>query len=114
MDSHQLPKRLNFFLEDLYKEFPFVKKHPDYNFYYLFIDEPEVSEYLFCVIDDFLYNSFLAEGLSKSMTSKAVFYNFTEASILNYGDFSYIQRLVEEKIDELKKTEKTVLFYQVW
>ena len=114
MDGQQLPKRLNIFLEDLYKEFPYVKKHPDYNFYYLFIDDPQVTEYLFCVIDDFLYNSFLAGELNKSMVGKAPFYNYEQASIMNYGDFTYVQRMVEEKIDELKKTDKTVLFYQVW
>ena len=57
MDNRQLPKTLSLFLEDLYKELPSVEKHPDYNFYYLYVDHPTINEYLFCVIDDFLYNS---------------------------------------------------------
>jgi hypothetical protein len=114
MDSHQLPKTLNLFLEDIYKEFPYVKTHPDYNFYYLFVDDPIISEYLFCVVDDFLYNSFLAEQVNESMTSKAVFYNFEQASILNHYDFTQLEKLLQEKFNELKKTEKTILFYQVW
>lgn len=114
MDSQQLPKRLNVFLEYLYKEFPYLKKHPDYNFYYLFVDDPEISEYLFCVVDDFLYNSFLAEQVNEYMTKTAVFYNYTMASILNRYDFSNIERFVEDKTNELKKTDKTILFYQVW
>lgn len=114
MDSQQLPKRLNVFLEYLYKEFPYLKKHPDYNFYYLFIDDPEISEYLFCVVDDFLFNSFLAEKVNETMTGTAVFYNYTMASILNHHDFMTIKKYVDEKTNELKKTDKTILFYQVW
>ena len=114
MDNAQLPKNLVLFLEDIYKTFPAVEKHPDYNFYYLYVDHPTISEYLFCVIDDFLYNSPLAEKLNESLFMKGEFYGFTNASIVNILDFEFIKNLVDEKYREIKKTRRTILFYQVW
>ena len=114
MDSQQLPKTLDLFLKDIYKEFPSVEKHPDYNFYYLFIDFPTTYEYLFCVIDDFLYNSPLAEKLNESLNGKAVFYNFEHATIINQHDFMSLKRQIEDLYNEVKKTSRTVLFYPVW
>ena len=64
MDSSKLPKNLSMFLDQIYKDYPAVEKHPDYNFYYLYIDNTSKNTYLFCVIDDYLSNSNLSDRLN--------------------------------------------------
>lgn len=114
MDKSLLPKTLSLFLDDLYKEFPVIKTHPDYNFYYLYYDSPNTNEYLFCLVHDFLYNSKFADDLNYSMNNKCGFYNFTNATIINYNDLIIFEKNIKDLISELKKTDNTVLFYPVW
>lgn len=114
MDGRQLPKTLELFLTHIYKDFPVLKKHPDYNFYYLYLDEPQVTEYLICLVDDFLVNTSFANELHNTISFRATFYNFENATIMNFDDFTHLSNQVETMYNELKKTEKTILFYQVW
>jgi len=114
MDKNLLPKTLSLFLEEIYNDFPVLKKHHDYNFYYLYFDYPETNQYLFCLIHDFLYNSKFAEELNETMNNKCGFYNFTNSTIINYNDFISIENNIRNLVDELKKTDNTVLFYPVW
>ena len=81
------PKRLRLFVEEIYKNYPEVKNHPDYKFYYLYTDYPEASEYLFVVIQYQLFDK-LSKDLNESLGLYKEMFGFTESTILGEDDIN--------------------------
>ena len=108
------PKRLRLFVEEIYKNYPEVKNHPDYRFYYLYTDYPEASEYLFVVIQYQLFGK-LSKDLNESLGLYKEMFGFTESSILGEDDInSKIQKQLNELSDKIRGTKYTSVFYEVW
>lgn len=114
MDSSKLPKNLSMFLDQIYKDYPAVEKHPDYNFYYLYIDNTSKNTYLFCVIDDYLSNSNLSNRLNESLNNLSSFFGIDESTIISSSDFEAIKDKITKTYLELRKTSSTIIFYPVW
>ena len=109
------PKRLRLFVEEIYKNYPEVKNHPDYRFYYLYTDYPEASEYLFVII--LLYQLFdkLSKDLNESLGLYKEMFGFTESSILGEDDInSKIQKQLNELSDKIRGTKFSLVFHEVW
>ena len=109
------PKRLRLFVEEIYKNYPEVKNHPDYRFYYLYTDYPEASEYLFFVILQYQLFDKLSKDLNESLGLYKEMFGFTESSILGEDDInSKIQKQLNELSDKIRGTKFSLVFHEVW
>lgn len=109
------PKRLRLFMEEIYKNYPNVKNHPDYNFYYLYTDYPEVSEYLFVVILRYELFDKLSKNINESIGLYKDLFGFTESSILSEDDInSKLQKQLNKLSGQIRGTKYTSVFYEVW
>ena len=109
------PKRLRLFVEEIYKNYPEVKNHPDYRFYYLYTDYPEASEYLFVIILQYQLFDKLSKDLNESLGLYKEMFGFTESSILGEDDVnSKIQKQLNELSDKIRGTKFSLVFHEVW
>jgi hypothetical protein len=109
------PKRLRLFVEEIYKNYPEVKNHPDYRFYYLYTDYPEASEYLFVIILQYQLFDKLSKDLNESLGLYKEMFGFTESSILGEDDInSKIQKQLNELSDKIRGTKFSLVFHEVW
>jgi hypothetical protein len=108
------PKKIKLLLEEIYKEYPVLKTHHDYKFFYLYKNKKSVNESLFCVVHDYLRNSNLAYRLNLTMEDYRVFFNLTECSVISENEFLQRQTTFDKLLEESRKTEYTFLLYEVW
>jgi len=109
------PKRLRLFVEEIYKNYPEVKNHPDYRFYYVYTDYPEVSEYLFVVISQYELSDKISKRLNESIGLYKEMFGFTESTILSEDDInSTIQKQLNELSDKIRGTKFSLVFHEVW
>lgn len=102
-------------MEEIYKNYPNVKNHPDYNFYYLYTDYPEVSEYLFVVILRYELFDKLSKNINESIGLYKDLFGFTESSILSEDDInSKLQKQLNKLSGQIRGTKYTSVFYEVW
>ena len=109
------PKRLRLFMDRIYWEYPDVKNHPDYRFYYMYTDYPEISEYLFIVVPEHEISNKLSNDINKSIVLYKEMFGFTESTILSEQDInSNLQKQLNKLSDQIRGTKFSLVFYEVW
>lgn len=109
----QYCRRLNSLLSEIYKEFPQMRRHPEYRFYYIHYGYPEVREYFF-VITENIPDSENDEFLSFVNTTARTF-GFVEGVIMKHDDFNkHIGVSMEQSSNELRGSEFKIFGYEVW
>jgi hypothetical protein len=106
--------RTKLFLEHIYSEFPILKKHPDYKFFYFYSNKDKITESLFCVVNTYLSNSNVSQLLDIMMETKKDFFNFTHSGVINEQEFLKKQDQYNQLLEECRKTEHTIVSYEVW
>ena len=114
MSEGTKPKKIKLLLEELYKEYPILKKHHDYKFFYFYSNKDNVNESLFCVVHDYLRNSGLAYKLNLTMEEYKVFFNLTNCGVISEHEFLQRQTNFDKLLEESRKTEYSFLLYEVW
>jgi hypothetical protein len=106
-------KRLNSLLFDIYKEFPQMRRHPEYRFFYLHHGYPDVREYFF-VLTNNIPDSSEDEFLS-FVNSCARTFGFVEGVLMKPEDFEkHIVKPMEESAKDLRGSEFKIFAYEVW
>jgi hypothetical protein len=109
------PKRLRLFMEEIYKNYPDINNHPDYRFYYLYTDYPEISEYLFIVASQYELSNKLSTEINESIGLYKEMFGFTESSILSHDDInSGLKTQLNRLSDQIRGTKFSYVFYEVW
>ena len=109
----QYCKRLNSLLSEIYKEFPQMRRHPEYRFFYLHWGYPEVREYFF-VLTEKIPDSENDEFLSFVNTTARTF-GFVEGVLMKTDDFKkYVMEPMEESLKDLRGSEFKIFGYEVW
>ena len=109
------PKRLKLYMEQIYKDFPILKSHPDYRFYYLYTNYPEQNEYLFVLTGTHQISNKLSEEINQSLHSYNDMFGFTSSSILTNDDMN--NKIVKEfykLTDTLRGSHFSVVLYEIW
>lgn len=107
------PKPLQLLLTEIYKEFPHMRRHPDYRFYYLHYGYPKNREY-FIVLTNSIPESEDDEFVSFVSQMGSVF-GFIEGVLMRPDDFDkYIKKPISEGINELRGSEFKTFGYEVW
>ena len=106
-------KRLNSLLSEIYKEFPQMRRHPQYRFFYLHYGYPEVREYFF-VLTENIPESENDTFLSFVNTTARTF-GFIEGVFMKPDDFKkHITEPMEESGKDLRGSEFKIFGYEVW
>jgi hypothetical protein len=106
-------KRLNSLLSEIYEEFPQMRRHPEYRFFYLHYGYPDVREYFF-VLTNNIPDSSEDEFLS-FVNSCARTYGFIEGVLMKPEDFEkHIVKPMEESAKDLRGSEFKIFAYEVW
>jgi hypothetical protein len=107
------PKPLQLLLTEIYKEFPQMRRHPEYRFYYLHYGYPKNMEY-FIVLTNLIPESEDDEFVSYVSQMGSVF-GFIEGVFMKPDDFEkYIMKPINESINELRGGEFKTFGYEVW
>ena len=107
------PKPLQLLLTEIYKEFPHMRRHPEYRFYYLHYGYPKNREY-FIVLTNSIPESEDDEFVSYVSQMGSVF-GFIEGVLMKPDDFEqYIMKPKNESINELRGSEFKTFGYEVW
>ena len=111
MNPH--PKPLQLLLTEIYKEFPHMRRHPEYRFYYLHYGYPKNREY-FIVLTNSIPESEDDEFVSYVSQMGSVF-GFIEGVLMKPDDFEkFIMKPINESINELRGGEFKTFGYEVW
>ena len=111
MNPH--PKPLQLLLTEIYKEFPQMRRHPEYRFYYLHYGYPKNREY-FIVLTNSIPESEDDEFVSYVSQMGSVF-GFIEGVLMKPDDFEkFIMKPINESINELLGGEFKTFGYEVW
>ena len=107
------PKPLQLLLTEIYKEFPQMRRHPEYRFYYLHYGYPKNREY-FIVLTNSIPESEDDEFVSYVSQMGSVF-GFSEGVLMKPDDFEkFIMKPINESINELRGSEFKTFGYEVW
>ena len=107
------PKPLQLLLTEIYKEFPHMRRHPEYRFYYLHYGYPKNREY-FIVLTNSIPESEDDVFVSYVSQMGSVF-GFIEGVLMKPDDFEkYIMKPINESINELRGGEFKTFGYEVW
>ena len=107
------PKPLQLLLTEIYKEFPQMRRHPEYRFYYLHYGYPKNREY-FIVLTNSIPESEDDEFVSYVSQMGSVF-GFIEGVLMKPDDFEkHIMKPINESINELRGSEFKTFGYEVW
>ena len=102
-------------MEEIYKQYPVLEKHPDYRFYYVYTDYPDHSEYLFVIITDYLSTAPIAEKLNQSLNLYKDMFGFTESTIMTEDDFNkHVHKYLIKLQDTIRGSKFSSIFYEVW
>jgi hypothetical protein len=102
-------------MEEIYKNYPDIKNHPDYRFYYLYTDYPVISEYLFIVVSQYELSNKLSKEINESIGLYKEMFGFTESSILSNDDInSKLQTQLNKLSDQIRGSKFSYVFYEVW
>ena len=106
-------KRLNSLLSEVYGEFPQMRRHPEYRFYYLHWGYSSPREYFFVItnnIPEYENDEFL-----KFINIVSQNYGFAEGVLMKPDDFKkHIVDVMEESTKDLRGSEFKVFGYEVW
>ena len=107
------PKPLQLLLTEIYKEFPHMRRHPEYRFYYLHYGYPKNREY-FIDLTNSIPESEDDEFVSYVSQMGSVF-GFIEGVLMKPDDFEkHIMKPINESINELRGSEFKTFGYEVW
>ena len=107
------PKPLQLLLTEIYKEFPHMRRHPEYRFYYLHYGYPKNREY-FIVLTNSIPESEDDVFVSYVSQMGSVF-GFIEGVLMKPDDFEkHIAKPIEDSIKELRGSEFKTCAYEVW
>ena len=107
------PKPLQLLLTEIYKEFPHMRRHPEYRFYYLHYGYPKNREY-FIVLTNSIPESEDDVFVSYVSQMGSVF-GFIEGVLMKPDDFEkHIMKPINESINELRGSEFKIFGYEVW
>ena len=107
------PKHLQLLLIEIYKEFPQMRRHPEYRFYYLHYGYPKNREY-FIVLTNSIPESEDDVFVSYVSQMGSVF-GFIEGVLMKPDDFEkFIMKPINESINELRGSEFKTFGYEVW
>jgi hypothetical protein len=108
------PKRLQLLIKEVYKEFPELRRHPDYRFFYLYWAYPEEREY-FIVLTNLIPNDYGNDNMVSTINSIAKTFGFVEGVLMKPDDFEkFIMKPITESINELRGSEFKTFGYEVW
>lgn len=106
-------RRLNSLLSEIYKEFPEMRRHPEYRFFYLHWGYPDVREYFF-VLTNNIPDSDKDEFLVFVDTTAQIF-GFVEGVLMKPNDFKkHIAESMEKSANDLRGGEFKIFGYEVW
>jgi hypothetical protein len=106
-------KRLSSLLSQIYEEFPQMRRHPEYRFFYLHWGYSEPRDYFF-VLTNNIPESENDDFLSFINTTSRTF-GFIEGVIMKPDDFKkHIVDVMEESAKDLRGSEFKVFGYEVW
>ena len=109
----QYCRRLNSLLSEIYKEFPQMRRHPDYRFYYLHWGYSEPREYFFILTNNIPDSK--DDKLLVFVNIIAQIFGFVEGVLMTPDDFiNYIRGPMEEYVNDLRGSEFKVFGYEVW
>jgi len=107
------PKPLQLLLTEIYKEFPHMRRHPEYRFYYLHYGYPKNREY-FIVLTNSIPESEDDNFVSYVSQMGSVF-GLIEGVRMKPDDFEkQIMKPINESINELRGSEFKTFGYEVW
>ena len=108
------PKPLQLLLKEIYKEFPHMRRHPEYRFYYLHYGYPKNKEY-FIVLTNEIPEDFQDNDVVSYINQMGSVFGFIEATLMKPEDFDkYIMKPINENINELRGSEFKTFGYEVW
>ena len=108
------PKPLQLLLTEIYKEFPHMRRHPEYRFYYLHYGYPKNREY-FIVLTNSIPNDYGSDNMVSIINSLAKTFGFVEGVLMKPDDFEkHISKPIEDSIKELRGSEFKTCAYEVW
>ena len=109
----QYSKRLNSLLSEIYKEFPQMRRHPEYRFYYLHWGYSEPREY-FIVLTNLIPET-QNDKFVKHVNITAQLCGFVEGVLMRPEDFKkHIEDVMIESAKDLRGSEFKVFGYEVW
>jgi hypothetical protein len=108
------PKPLQLLLKEIYKEFPHMRRHPEYRFYYLHYSYPKNKEY-FIVLTNLIPDSYEDDDVVSYINQMGSVFGFIEATLMKPEDFEkHILKPINENINELRGSEFKTFGYEVW
>ena len=106
-------RRLNSLLSEIYKEFPQMRRHPEYRFFYVHWGYSDVREYFF-VLTNNIPDSSKDEFLVFVNTTAQIF-GFNEGVLMTPDDFErHIAGPMQDSIKDLRGSEFKTFGYEVW
>lgn len=109
----QYCKRLNSLLSEIYKEFPQMRRHPEYRFFYLHWGYCEPREY-FIVLTNLIPET-QDDKFLKHVNTTAQIFGFVEGTLMKPDDFKkHIMDVMEESANDLRGSEFKIFGYEVW
>ncbi len=109
----QYCRRLNSLLSEIYKEFPQMRRHPEYRFYYLHWGYSEPREYFFILTNNIPDSK--EDKLLVFVNTTAQIFGFVEGVLMTPDDFKkHIGEPMEESAKDLRGSEFKVFGYEVW
>jgi len=108
------PKRLQLLLKEVYKEFPELRRHPDYRMYYLYWVDSEEREY-FIVLTNLIPNDYESDNMVLIINSLSKIFGFVEGVLMKPNDFEkFVKGPIQESIKKLRGSEFKTCAYEVW
>jgi hypothetical protein len=108
------PKRLQLLLKEVYKEFPELRRHPDYRMFYLYWGYPSEREY-FIILTNLIPNEYKSDNMVSIIDSLAKTFGFVEGVLMKPDDFElYVKTPIEDSINEFRGSEFKTCAYEVW
>lgn len=106
-------KRLETLLNSIYTEFPKMRRHPEYRFYYLYWGYPEPREF-FIVITNLIPET-QDDVFLKHVNLMSQMYGFIEGVLMKPEDFEkYVSEPAQESMKDLRGSDFKVFGYEVW
>ena len=108
------PERLQLLLKEVYKEFPELRRHPDYRMFYLYWAYPSGREY-FIILTNLIPDDYGSDSMVSIINSIAKTFGFVEGVLMKPDDFEkHIKTPIEDSIKELRGSEFKTCGYEVW
>lgn len=109
----QYSKRLNSLLLEIYKEFPHMRRHPEYRFFYLHWGYPKVEEYFIVLTENIPFSDRDEFLVFVNVTSQL--FGFREVVLMKPEDFDKnIAVPMLESMKDLRGSEYKIFGYEVW